>query len=39
MPRVKLDYHDLNQYFTLVIKDEGIGDGLHVGGYLHSFFL
>ena len=34
MSRVKLDFHDLNQCFTLVVKDEGIRDGLHVEGYL-----
>lgn len=34
---MKLDFHDLNQYSTLVLKDEGIGDGLKIGEYLHFF--
>lgn len=38
MPYVKLDFHDLNQFSTLAVKDDGKGDGLK-GGYLHSFFL
>lgn len=38
MPCVELDFHDLNQFSTLAVKDERKGGGFK-GGYLHSFIL
>lgn len=38
MPSVKLDFYDPNQFSTLAVKDDGIGGGVKMREYLHSFF-
>lgn len=39
MPWVKLDFLDFNQFSTLAVKNDRMGDGLRMEEYLHSFFL